>query len=107
MSAKRSENAPFTSDRMAPGGEHRTAISMKPVADDVLTYTGRVVRKIGFSDSTMRANIASNSAPRCGNIGASMVSSTSRRTSVGPGRKNVPNGTAAFGLITCAFMVHP
>ena len=68
---------------------------MSPVADELDTYTGRAVRKIGRSPSCIRAKSASKIAPRCGSIGASIASSTSRRTSVGPGRKKVPNADMA------------
>jgi len=81
---------PLTSDSTRPGGAQRTAASISPVAELLLTSTGRVVRKTCCSPCWMRANIASKAAPRCAIIGCSMASSTSRRTSVGPGRKKVP-----------------
>jgi hypothetical protein len=44
MSAKRAEKAPFTSERIAPGGAQRTAASMSPVAEAGQMNTGREVR---------------------------------------------------------------
>ena len=43
MRAKRSENAPFTSDNTRSRAPLRTAASMRPVAEDVDTRTGRAV----------------------------------------------------------------
>ena len=91
MFANRSEKAPFTSDSMAPGRAQRTAASMRPVADELLTSTGRAVPNMARSPGCTRAKSCSNASPRCGIIGCSIASSTGRRTSVGPGRKKVPN----------------
>src|SRR5690348_4579462 len=88
--AKRLEKAPFTRESSAPGGALRTAPSMRPLADDVLMYTGRAVRKTSRNPTSRRANISSNARPRCAIIGRDSAARISGRTSVGPGRKKVP-----------------
>src|SRR3954454_6017990 len=90
MCANRSEKAPFTRLSILPGGAHLTPASIIPVADDELIYTGRSVLNIGRRPRCRRSNNCSNADPRCGIIGCSIAAMTSSRTSVGPGRKNVP-----------------
>jgi hypothetical protein len=97
MLAKRSENDPFTIASTRPGGAQRTEASISPVADELLTSTGRRVLKRSWSPLCSRANSRSNSAPRCGIIGRSIASRTSLRTSVGPGRKKLPKGGGDAG----------
>src|SRR3954469_4862500 len=85
IDANRAENAPFTIDSTRPDGAQRTADSISPVAEELLTYTGRVVPKIGLSALWIVAYNDSNAAPRCAMSGRVIAARTSSRTSVGPG----------------------
>ena len=102
MPAKRSLNAPLTSDRARRRTPLRTAISIKPVADVVPTNTGRVVRATALSLGAIVCSSFSIAADRWGIIGRIMASSTSGWTSVGPGRKNLPNAGVAWCVDTAA-----
>ena len=89
MRAKRSEKAPFTSASTRLPPQLHTAPSMNPVAEQVPTYTGRLVRKTARSGASMRCSMASMALPRCPIMGRSSARRTSAWTSVGPGRKKV------------------
>ena len=72
---------------------------MSPVADDEEMYTGRAVRKTRWSAGWISASSSSIPLPRCPIIGRVWAARTSSVTSVGPGRKNLPNG--AMTALTC------
>ena len=91
MRAKRSLNAPFTSDRARRRTPFRTASSMNPVADAVPTRTEPEVRNRRASPGAIPANSCSIAPERWPIIGRCIAARTSGWTSVGPGRKKRPN----------------
>jgi len=84
----------------------RTAASINPVAEDAAIYPGRCVRKIDFNPGCTRAISASMSFARWAIIGPTCACNTSGRTSVGPGRKNLPNGGSS-GIVTLCRLRSP
>ncbi len=75
--AKRSLNAPFTSDSARRRTPFRTAISMKPVADAVPTSTGSLVRNRLARRGAIPASSFSMAPERWPIIGRCIAASTS------------------------------
>ena len=91
--AKRSPKCPPTTASSRWRTPARTAASMNPVADDVPTSTGRVVRNRCRSGRSIRAIMSAISAPRWLMTGRCMAATMSGCTPAGPGRRLRPNGT--------------
>ena len=89
---KRSLKAPLTSDSTRLRAPFLREPSISPVAEEEEMYTGLVVRKTRWSDGWIFARSSSIPFPRCPIMGRVWAASTSSVTSVGPGRKKLPNG---------------
>ena len=109
MSAKRLLNAPLTRLSTRDRTPFRAAASMRPVAEEVDTKTGFVVRKT-FLRAVCSSPISSLKAgPLWPMMACTWARSTSGWTSVGPGRKNRPkggtssedDGSTSYLLTTC------